>query len=206
MSKPMTSAQFLADVAAHRMATRQDSGLYRHLVFRQPENSWNMWFEVVTWPGSLTIQGDMGTWSFSRVEDMFTFFRSATLRINASYWGEKITSESRFGGPSRKFNMDTFQANVISSLDGYGLSETERAEVVEALEEDVFGDDESTARRALADFKHDDFEFSDSWEIEGTGYTYHYLWCLHAIVWAIQQYDAATAASVHVAAGVALCE
>ena len=72
---------------------------YRHLLFRQP-NSGNMWFEIITWPDSLMIRGDMGSWSFSRVQDMFTFFRSDQLKINPSYWTEKIDSESRFGGPS----------------------------------------------------------------------------------------------------------
>jgi|SRR5665213_1794470 len=123
--KPMNAEQFLADVANHELTIKQDNGLYRHLYFRQLGNS-NMWFEIVTWPGALTINGDMGSWSFSRVDDMFRFFRSKELRINSSYWAEKITSESRYGGK---------------------------------------------------------------------GYTYHFLWCLHAIVWAIQQYDAARVAT-----------
>jgi hypothetical protein len=192
----MNAEQLLVDVTNHKLTVRLDSGVYRHLVFRQPSNSWNMWFEIITWPGSLTIHGDMGTWSFSRVNDMFTFFRSGQLRINASYWCEKISSESRFGGPSEKFNADTFKVNVLSSLDGYGLSDQQKADIVEALEEEVFGEeDESAARRALSDFKHEDFTFSDSWEIGGKGYAYHYLWCLHAIVWGIQQYDARADAS-----------
>ena len=75
--------------------------------------------------------------------------------------------------------------------EGYGLEESRKAEVIEALEDEVFGEeDESTARRALADFSHGNFTFSDSWEIKAQPYTYHFLWCLHAIVWGIQQYDA----------------
>src|ERR1035438_10338294 len=66
---------FLADVAEHAMAVMQDNGVYRHLRFRKPGSS-NMWFDLITWPGSLVISGDMGTWAFSRVEDMFAFFRS----------------------------------------------------------------------------------------------------------------------------------
>lgn len=190
-TKTMNAAQLLIDVANHKLTVRLDNGLYRHILFRRPSDS-NMWFELITWPHSLTVHGDMGTWSFSRVDDMFTFFRSGQLRINASYWCEKINSESRFGGPSEKFNADTFKANVLSSLDGYELSDQQKSDIVEALEEEVFGEeDESAARRALSDFKHDDFTFSDSWEIGGKGYTYHYLWCLYAIVWGIQQYDAA---------------
>lgn len=191
MSRPMNAEQFLADVSNHKMAVKLDNGLYRHLLLRQPGNS-NMWFEIVTWPGSLTIGGDMGSWSFSRIEDMFEFFRSGKLKINASYWCEKIDSESRFGGPAEKFDPEVFRGRVIESLDGYGLDDDRKAEIIEALKGEVFsGDqDESYLRRDVAHFKHGDFEFSDIWEISAKAYTYHFLWCLYAIVWAIQQYDA----------------
>lgn len=196
--REINATTFLKDISNHGMTVRLDNGLYRHLVFRTPApNSWNMWFELVTWPGSLTINGDMGTWSFARVEDMFTFFRSAELRINAQYWAEKITAESRFGGPHKQFIPEVFKANVISSLDGYGLSAQHQEEVVKALRDDAFHDeDEAYMRRAVAEFKHEGFKFSDSWEIDGSGYTGHYLWCLHAIVWGIQQYDSANAKPV----------
>lgn len=190
--KTLTAEQFLLDVANHKMACASDNGLYRHLRFRQPEpNSWNLHFEIITWPGSLTIHGDMGTWSFSRVEDMFTFFRSEELRINASYWWEKITGESRFAGPAKQFDHDIFKANVLSHLGDCEFEDTVKSTITEELEDEVFCEDESTARRALADYKCGEFSFSDSWEINGDGYSYHFLWCLFAIVWAIQKYDAA---------------
>ena len=34
----------------------------------------------------------------------------------------------------------------------------------------------------------------DTWEISGDAFVYHYLWCLYAIVWAIQQYGSVKAA------------
>ena len=183
---------FLTDVAGHAMAVMQDNGVYRHLRFRKPASS-NMWFDLVTWPGNLAIRGDMGTWVFSRVEDMFTFFRSRDrqLRINESYWCEKIESESRFGGPSRKFAPDLFKANVLSALDGYDLGGYEKEEIVAVLQEEVFAlEDEPSARAALADFEYNKFSFQDTWEINGQGYAYHFIWCLYAIVWGIQQYEA----------------
>ena len=146
--------------------------------------------------GNLTIHGDMGTWCFARIDDMFKFFRNTgELKINAHYWAEKITSESRYGGPSERFNAATFKENVLAHLDDCALSEMRMQEVLEALESEVFSgeEDESMVRRALADFKHKDFEFTDSWEINGKAFTYHYLWCLYAVVWGIQQYDSAKA-------------
>lgn len=192
--KPITAERFLLDVAKHTFTVLLDNGIYRHLHFRKP-NSWDMWFEIITWPDCLAIHGDMGTWTFARVEDMFTFFRSDKLKINASYWGEKIQSESRFGGPSQKFHPDIFKASALSHLDDHELSEADfKAAIIGELEERVFCEEhESEAKAALADFKYKGFAFSDSWEISGHGYTYHFLWCLHAIVWAIQQYDAAKA-------------
>lgn len=191
MIKALNGAQFLCDVSGHKMTVRLNSGVYRHLHFRAAKDSWNMWFEVVTWPGSLAIHGDMGTWTFSRLDDMFDFFRSSELKINASYWGEKIQAESRFGGPYKIFDSESFKANVLSSLDGYGLDECEVKDIAAALEDEVFAEeDEQCAYRALAEFKYEGgFQFSDYWEISGMGYSYHFLWCLYAIVWGIQQYD-----------------
>ena len=193
MSRIMMSAErFLKDVCAHTLEVKKDDGLYRHLSFRGPKpNSWNMWFEIVTWPENLTIHGDMGTWSFSRIADMFEFFRSSSLKINASYWAEKITSESRFGGPHKKFHPEQFKVNVLRCVeDECDLEEPEKATVIAALEAEVFGEEcEVFARKALSEFDCDGFEFTDAYEIDGDDCTYHYLWCLHAIVWGIGQYD-----------------
>ncbi len=59
------------------------------------------------------------------------------------------------------------------------------------LESEVFSlEFETEMRTTLHDFELDDFKFHDTWEIDGMDWTYHYLWCLHAIVWGIDQYDA----------------
>jgi hypothetical protein len=47
----VTQQDFLRDVRQHEMAIARDDGIYRHLVFRQPENSWLHRFEIITWPG-----------------------------------------------------------------------------------------------------------------------------------------------------------
>jgi hypothetical protein len=50
-----------------------------------------MGFDVVTWPGHLSISGDMGCFVFTRVDDMFTFFRGHEDAPNLGYsakWGE----------------------------------------------------------------------------------------------------------------------
>lgn len=199
MKKQCDEKVFLKDVNGHVMAVHLDQGQYRHLSFRKSEpNSWHfMWFEIVTWPGTLEIRGDMGTWSFSRIEDMFEFFRSRQdaerdrIYINPSYWGEKINAESRNEGPHRKFDVDVFKENIISCLDNYTLTAKKKKAVKKALDEEVFTGDkhEIELRDDLNNFTHDGFSFSDVWEISGEDYTYHYLWCCYAIAWGIQQYD-----------------
>ena len=85
--------QFNRDIEHHQMTVLHDEGLYRHIRFQNPGNSM-YWFDLITWPGSLTIKGDMGTWTFSRLTDMFEFF---TGHINTSYWAEKLDNGTEGG-------------------------------------------------------------------------------------------------------------
>lgn len=186
----MTFEKFLSEVADHEMTIMHEAGINRHIRFQKPGHS-NLWFELVTWPGCLAIHGDMGSWMFNRVTDMFEFFRGE--KINPSYWAEKIVSESRFGGPCQKFNVNYFRECIHSILEDYDLPSEKLSKIKEQLEEDVlcFSDDgEVDAHHALSKFNCDGFEFSDAWEIKGRDWTYHFIWCLYAIVWGIQQYDA----------------
>jgi hypothetical protein len=184
-----TEAQFLKDVRDHKMIVVLDNGLHRHLRFRADKNSFNQWFEIVTWDQCLTVHGDMGTYVFSRVEDMLTFFRGK--KINPDYWAEKIQSDSKFGNGSRTFSIDTYRKDVHSHLEGYALNKKKLKSIKEALESDVFSlEFETELRNALYDFEHEGFRFEESGMISGMDWTYHYIWCLYAIVWAIEQYDA----------------
>jgi hypothetical protein len=215
-------ADFLKNAVAQELTIAQDNGLYRHLKIRNKAGHQFNWFDIITWPGVLTINGDHGTWVFSRIDDMFEFFRLSPregeeLRINESYWAEKLQACDRTTGAARQFDADTFRAAIIESLDGYGIDEEYPAgfkeQLIEALGEEVFiYDGEHEIRDALNNFKYEDldasggsvkrlkFEFSDTWEIHGKRYCYRYTYCLYAIVWAIQQYDAARTAPREVAA------
>lgn len=202
-TKQITPKQFLAGVAGHQMKVNLDNGIYRHLSFRQQANSLNLWFEIVTWPGVLTIHGDMGTWTFSRVQDMFTFFRDDKLRINESYWAEKLQSGTHGGRDGAKvFSEDLFREQLLERLDNYDLSAEDLAEVTQNLKYDVLSrDNKYDLMIAARDFscmlpgRQDDnrkrFHFNLCEMPDGKAYAYHFIWCLHAIVWGIQQYDAA---------------
>ena len=96
MTRESTEADFLKDVAAHEMEILRDDGVYRHIRFKKP-GTWCMHFDLVTWPGYLAYSGDMGCYVFSRLNDMFEFFRTdreylqrdgRQLCINLCYWSE----------------------------------------------------------------------------------------------------------------------
>jgi hypothetical protein len=219
----LSEKQFLKEVEGHRMQVLLDNGIYRHLRFAQEgQNSWNQWFDIVTWPGRLAYTGDMGTFVFARLEDMFQFFRGKPsdhkgLYVNLGYWAEKLEAADCRGGcqsGAEEYSPDRFKAMVnehveewIGEFSGeYDSSDEEAAKGKQAfadrLREEVkdqvlhFADDgEAEAHRVLRGFKlainGKEFQFSDTWEWDLRDYTFRFVWCCHALNWAIQQYDAA---------------
>lgn len=199
MSRQPTAESFLKDVHNHEMRILHHEGIYRHVRYRKPGDS-NMWFELVTWPEHLTIAGDMGTWTFSRVEDMFTFFRDEQLRINESYWAEKLQggncSGSRTG--AIEFHADTFRKSLFADLKNYNLTPKQRNFVSKELHEALESCDENEHAMYTVACGFDceipgygRFSFDGADLPDGEIYTYRFVWCLYAIVWAIQKWDAA---------------
>ncbi len=184
------------------MTVLRDDGLYRHLLFKQP-NSSPYWFEIITWPGRLCISGDMGDHVFTRLNDMFEFFRTERtekepLRINLGYWSEKLQATAKDGG-FRKFSKEKFEANVRLRVDEY-FSDEESDEVkkavIEEIEQDVLPEADNgsyAAYTAAIGYSHEGSRFSmqDFYEINCEEYTYHFVWCCYAIAWGIRQYDEA---------------
>ncbi|MCH1926908.1 hypothetical protein L9G74_18870 [Shewanella sp. C32] len=198
--KHPTAETFLKDVANHKLHVLHDDGVYRHLVLSS--GSFECRFEIITWPNNLCINGDMGSYVFSRCQDMFQFFRREELGINAGYWSEKVEAECRWDG-IKEFDI----TKVHERLDYY----------LECFKEDLDADNEeeaeaiAAATEAVSDFKdhcehsewdavsrinnwdEDDaggMDLDDFWDGGFDTFTYRYIWCCYAIVWAIQQYDA----------------
>ena len=199
-----TEESFLNDVSKHEMKVLLDNGIYRHLRFKQP-NSSNMWFDVVTWPGFLAFAGDMGSFVFSRLEDMFEFFRSRPrderekLFINLGYWGEKLEAVDSCGRDSGYliFSEEKVRKHVEDRIkdwvEEYPEDETE---LREAVKEEIYrfrDDGEHELRSALAGFDctihGHHYEFQDTWEWDLTDYTFRFVWCCYSLAWSIQQYD-----------------
>lgn len=194
----ITPAMFFADVSDHALTVKLNAGLYRHLHFSK-RGTCVHWFDLVTWPGVLVIRGDMGTWVFSRVEDMFTLFRAGKgeSKINPDYWAEKLCAGINNGREHAKvFDSEEFQKRVLEHLENYcSLEGQNLAAVTEALRDEVFREDnQHDLYRAAYDFKcglpdGETFHF-DGCEIpSGMVFSFHFLWCCHAIVWGIEQWD-----------------
>jgi hypothetical protein len=180
--------QFQSDVARHQMSVLLDSGRYRHLRFSAP-NTNNQYFDIITWPYYLTITGDMGTFVFSRMDDMFQFFRGD--RINESYWAEKLEAVDRHDG-AKKFDAEYYVGRITEYVCESLEDDHRKDGVLAALKDELTSDLPHELYSAVNDFEHDGYSITDVWDItDGNVYTFRYIWALHAIVWGIGQYDAA---------------
>ncbi len=183
--------RFARDTVDHQMRVLHDDGLYRHLRFRNPARG-AYWFDLVTWPGSLTIRGDLGNaYVFSRELDMFGFFRSDSGRINPHYWAQKT---ERGPGGCKSYSQEHAKALI---LDDVRERDEERPPgLMLALQREIFDTShyEDETREALERFNYEGFRFYDTWEWDLHDYDWSFLWACHAIVWGIAQYDAAKAA------------
>lgn len=205
--------RFLRDVAEHQMTVLRDDGLNRHLRFKKP-GSGCYWFDIVTWPGILCVQGDCGCYVFQRIEDMFAFFRIGEhdwnrkkdgLSINPGYWQEKVLAESRHG-KIEEFDKERFSRVVNEYRVGWmrdcrdTLTKDERRDLWEAVEHEVLyqvDDGEHAAFHAAHDFEHKvggrSFHFTDFFDHRFADFTFSFIWNCYAIAWAVKQYDGAKA-------------
>jgi len=189
--KQPTKKIFLNDVKDHLIEVKKDDGIYRHIRYSQPETS-TMYFDLITWPGYLCYTGDMGSYLFSRIKDMFCFFRNNKLEINPGYWSEKVFSESRFGNGITKFSIEEFNEHVLNSTRSYlDLEENEKIpnEIMQEISPLLSAEDEYECVNEMRNFYSDKIRFDDFWEYDCQIFTYHFIWCCYAIVWGIQQYD-----------------
>lgn len=187
------AAIFPTDIAQHRLEIKLDQGLHRHLRCARP-NDCNKSFHIVTWPMYLAYAGDMGSFVFCRIDDMFRFHRGNGF--DAGYWHEKLEAVDRCDG-ARKYSDQVAREWVARELNDHGAS----SEAREAAQHIRYDDGESELRRQLSDFASendidDEDLFCNACEANFTDYTFRYIWACHAIQWAIARYDEAKAAPV----------
>ncbi|HIH8281397.1 hypothetical protein [Escherichia coli] len=204
--------RFIGDTVGHVMRIHMDNGVYRHIEFSRPGTSCYR-FDITTWPGYLCVSGDMGTWTFSRLYDMFDFFGGWSGDINLHYWSEKL--EAGAGSSARdllaqEYDHEAFCRSLKESLSAYlEESEEEQSEDEDWDDEDDTPDsDKARVREAVrelcrCEFNNDweayqavyEVDWPDDWSawdicdgLTFKTYTHHFCWILHAIVWGITRY------------------
>lgn len=186
----ITAERFEKDTAEHELTVLREDGLYRHLRLRKPDRG-EYWFDLVTWPHNLVVKGDMGSFHFCRVgsdtEDMFRLFRDsgAGKRINPDYWAGKLCVGR---SDAEEYSQAKFRQVIAEQVEGDRvLSALVKTEILDSDDAAY----EEGARNLLEFFHHEGFRFTDTWEFNFRDWTHHFLWCCHAVVFGIRQYDAA---------------
>jgi hypothetical protein len=188
---------FEASTARHEMRVFHDDGLYRHVRFAQPgPHSWNYLYDLVTWPGHLSISGDLESFTFRRTADMFGFFASGQ-GINPHYWGEKLVAP-RGRSEVRVYSPERFRRLVREWRDDEAdlLMVERRGGFRRAVQEQILGDEdiehsEDAARIALRDFDYDGLAPTDTWEWDLRDWDHHFLVACWAIRRGVETYRAA---------------
>lgn len=210
----LTQEEFLKNVAKHQMHILRNDGMYRHIRFKR-EDTMCMYFDLVTWPGYLAYSGDMGCFVFSRIEDMFEFFRAdrthskddGNLKINLGYWSEKLQAVDggiNSSSGAKEFSTESFIKMIhewrISWIREYRyiLSKKDRRELWDKVTEEVLSkadDGGIRAYDAAYGFSYQikgqlhPIQFDDLWDHNCDEYTYRFIWCCYALAWGIKQYD-----------------
>lgn len=185
-----TLERFKRDTADHKLTVKMDNGVYRHLVVSSPKLGGVMAYQIVTSPFMLFYYGDMGTYVFSRLEDMFQFFRREDGGINEGYWYEKMEAEDRHS-PCKCVSEKKLKEALKQYAEDHDFPEEITKELMEwsnSVEMSGSVDTICSAVETMAsDFCNHTIE--GFWEYDIQDYSFHYLWCLHAIVKAINMYD-----------------
>ena len=190
MDRQCEEADFKRDTATHEMSILKDEGLYRHLRFKRP-GSYTFCFDIVTWPGYLSITGDMGCYVFSRIEDMIYFFSGE--HINPYYWSEKMQAVNTKGSNTyhyKQWSGEKFLENLQKHFNGRHTNAEDAVKEFEAFKESSSIEyiETSDEYEAIAFIREHTCELLDFSEYDNTVYTYHYIWCCWALRWGANTY------------------
>ena len=176
--------QFQASTPDHELIVRHDDGLYRHLRMQRPGTSIWSW-NVVTWPGYLTIAGDVGGgFTFVREDDMLAFFNTrhygdwfgdGSPTLQADYWAEKLVHACR--AAAMTYDARLVRRHINEYLTERGFRGAKFAELLQ--EAAIFTETEHEARSWLA--STEPFRDADTWEWDYRSLDHHYLLACYAI-------------------------
>lgn len=177
----------------HVVTLLHDGGPNRKHYRCQKPGTWNMGFDLVTWPGHLCYTGDMGTYLFCRTDDMIAFMRGSCMSY--SYAAEKCIAHD---GRLKEWREELFLAALDERLadfsdDGGMHTVVRRGERVQESVADKIEEIKTAYRNYES--KHDAFTAmheSGLWDELPSceDWSFRFLWAMHAIKWAIAKIDA----------------
>ena len=179
----------------HELTVIQEDGVYRHLRMGKPDTRVWSW-EIITWPGHLTITGDVGDgFTFARTHDMFDFFDESGYDdyygdgspfINPGYWAEKLGHAQR--GTEKNYSEDVFIDSVRQTLE----------DVRDCNNPDLDINDYIDQARSCADNEHEARDWARShtytlgsdffWETDFSAFSEQYLIACYAIATTVRHY------------------
>lgn len=180
MSENPHLKQARADLKSARLVIKKADGLYRHLRIVLDHT----WYEIMTFPEYLVYTGDMGTYVFSRLTDMFEFFRNKDGLVNPGYWAQKAEAIDKIDGIER-FSGARFMRELGEYCDDNEIDKETRKLLLGMVEPEHEYEALSEVSLILGSTPY----CMDDIYGMGTEFTGRYIWCCAAIVWAINEYD-----------------
>lgn len=197
---PKMQRRFRNDIAEHKLTVQHDENGYRHLVARKPGTGM-YGFDIVTFPGTLVIRGDMGTYLFTRESDMIGFFDDGQtpelpIAINPGYWAEKTPQYGVNDTSIATRSYDRLIAQLMESAHEYttGWDVDSLASFYRDMSEELLSaleteSDIESALGTITRWEHASSEpFESAYEWDFSEYTAQFEWCCYAIVWACRMY------------------
>ena len=182
---------FLKDIKNHTMKVIKDDGVYRNIEFSNNGSSICK-YSLITWPGYLTIVGDMGDLVFKRLEDMFEFFGGHSLKpenppvamINPDYWTQKLVAKDK---DPMEFDEAKAEAFVEDYLKDSEFTDEEKADFREGINYENIELFQESFYDAICHAGRSDHYPDDIYGYVRS-YTMQYLWKLFAIQYGIYLY------------------
>lgn len=209
---------FTEHTSDHELTVIHDDGLYRHVRMAKPGTRIWSW-DIVTWPGYLTIVGDIANgYTFTRDQDMFAFFYTpknqrstftdGAPHLDLRYWAEKLVGPT--GSHVKEYSRAVFaelvddrlreliEENTVDPRDAEEFGDTPDPDGMteakaEAVRQDAawHGEDENSAHEWMRD--HPEVMGEDSFENDVTDFTFQYVLAALAIEATVRRYTSAPA-------------
>jgi hypothetical protein len=177
------------DLKNHQVHIKKSDGLYTHYRCRQ-QDLWCYGFDIITWPGSFCITGDMGTYIFQRTENMMDFMTSACR--SPSYAKEKCVA---YSSPLEVFSFQLFEKDLKERLKNCKEYDNSQANVFEEEIENIIHEIKANSREQDESFcielLYDSLIYStyDGDSLDYRELDWVFLWNLEAIQWFLSNKD-----------------